>query len=79
MQDEALLAVFNFSDQAWAGYSLILDGFKNAGLILHSESERWSGAVSEKEKIFDSDTVPDSKLKLTINLAPFSAVLFKLA
>ena len=79
VQDEALLAVFNFSDQAWAGYSLILDGFKNAGLILHSESERWSGAVSEKEKIFDSDTVPDSKLKLTINLAPFSAVLFKLA
>lgn len=73
---ENLLAIFNFSDKDLEDYSAVLEGEKKVKLILHSNWERYGGAVSEKEEVYKV-VKKSGQTKLTVEICSFSGMLFE--
>ncbi|MFL0250993.1 1,4-alpha-glucan branching protein GlgB [Clostridium neuense] len=75
--EEALLAIFNFSDKDVKNYSVTLGADKSARLLLHSNWHKYSGTISEEEEVYEIEKIDDA-VKLKVEISAFSGMLFEI-
>ncbi len=71
--DECIAVAFNFSDKKCKSYSIDIPDIKTAEILLYTDWQMYGGITKEDEVIYKI-----TKNKISLKMAPYSGVLFRI-